>query len=127
MSRMCNRSEMRRGICIDKTEDGGATWTRQFKNELAGAFYDCFAFWSPTRGISHSDSVNGVFPDIRTEAGTHGRVSRQMQAALPGEASFAASGTCVATQGTNNAWIATGGAPSTHSGDHRWRGYLECS
>ena len=28
--------------------------------------------------------------------------------ALPGEASFASSGTCVATQGGKNAWIATG-------------------
>src|ERR1700751_6158535 len=54
---------------IYKTEDGGATWTMQFQNQLAGAFYDCFAFWTPRRGISHSDSVNGVFPDIRT---THG-------------------------------------------------------
>ena len=54
---------------IYKTEDGGATWTTQFQNQLAGAFYDCFAFWTPTRGISHSDSVNGVFPDIRTTDG----------------------------------------------------------
>src|SRR5271163_1422776 len=35
---------------IYKTEDGGATWTMQFKNELVGAFYDCFALWTPTRG-----------------------------------------------------------------------------
>ena len=47
---------------IYKTVDGGATWTMQFQNQLAGAFYDCFAFWGPKRGISHSDSVNGVFP-----------------------------------------------------------------
>src|SRR5947199_892511 len=33
-----------------------------------------------------------------------------MPPALSGEASFAASGTCVATQGGNNAWIATGGS-----------------
>src|SRR6202046_5368998 len=47
---------------IYKTEDGGATWTIQFTNLLASAFYDCFAFWTPERGITHSDSVNGVFP-----------------------------------------------------------------
>ena len=54
---------------IYKTVDGGATWTIQFKNETVNAFYDCFAFWTPNRGITHSDSVNGVFPDIRTTDG----------------------------------------------------------
>ena len=48
---------------IYKTVDGGATWTMQFQNQNPGAFYDCFAFWTPKRGIAHSDSVNGVFPD----------------------------------------------------------------
>ena len=51
---------------IYKTVDGGATWTVEFKNQLKNAFYDCFAFWTPDRGITQSDSVNGVFPDIRT-------------------------------------------------------------
>lgn len=55
---------------IYKTVDGGATWTIEFTNELAGAFYDCFAFWTPKRGLAHSDSVNGVFPELRTTDGT---------------------------------------------------------
>ena len=42
---------------IWKTTDGGATWTLQFQNQLVGAFYDCFAFWTPTNGVAHSDSV----------------------------------------------------------------------
>ena len=54
---------------IYKTTDGGATWTMQFQNQLVNAFYDCFAFWTPQRGIAHSDSVNGVFPDLRTRDG----------------------------------------------------------
>src|SRR5467141_4706544 len=54
---------------IYKTIDGGATWTMQFQNQNPSAFYDCFAFWTPKRGISHSDSVNGVFPDLRTTDG----------------------------------------------------------
>jgi photosystem II stability/assembly factor-like uncharacterized protein len=96
---------------IYKTVDGGANWTMQFQNQNPGAFYDCFAFWTPKRGISHSDSVNGVFPDLRTTNGeTWQDISANMPPALPGEASFAASGTCVATQGAMNAWIATGGA-----------------
>jgi len=114
---------------IYKTVDGGAHWTMQFQNQLAGAFYDCFAFWTPRRGISHSDSVNGAFPDIRTTNGrTWKSISANMPPALPGEASFAASGTCVATQGERNAWIATGGSTTarilaTHDGGDSWNAY----
>ena len=114
---------------IYKTVDGGATWTMQFQNQNPSAFYDCFAFWTPKRGISHSDSVNGVFPDLRTTDGTTWQdISSNMPPALPGEASFAASGTCVATQGGKNAWIATGGSTiarilSTRDGGDTWNAY----
>ena len=86
---------------IYKTTDGGYTWTEQFRNDLVGAFYDCFAFWTPTNGIAHSDSVNGVFPDLVTTDGMNWMsIANNMPPALPGEASFSSSGTCVATQGT---------------------------
>ncbi len=111
---------------IYKTVDGGATWTLQFQNQDPAAFYDCFAFWTPKRGISHSDSVNGVFPDLRTTDGSSWEdISANMPPALPGEFSFASSGTCVATQGGQNAWIATGGATvarilATRDGGDTW-------
>ena len=114
---------------IYKTVDGGNTWSLQFQNQTAGAFYDCFAFWTPNRGISHSDAVNGVFPDIRTVDGTTWQsISANMPPAQPGEASFASSGTCVATQGGMNAWIATGGASvarilATRDGGDTWNAY----
>jgi photosystem II stability/assembly factor-like uncharacterized protein len=114
---------------IYKTLDGGATWTIEFTNQTTNAFYDCFAFWTPDRGIAHSDSVNGVFPDIRTTDGTTWQsISANMPPALPGEASFAASGTCVATQGERNAWIATGGSKiarilATRDGGDTWNAY----
>lgn len=114
---------------IYKTVDGGATWTMQFQNQTLNAFYDCFAFWTPKRGIAHSDSVDGVFPDLRTLNGiTWQSISSNMPPALPGEASFAASGTCVNTQGGRNAWIATGGSTvarvlATRDQGNTWNAY----
>jgi len=111
---------------IYKTVDGGATWTMQFQNQTVGAFYDCMAFWTPMRGIVHSDSVAGKFPDLRTQNGTTwSGISENLPPALDGEFSFASSGTCVATQGGRNAWIATGGAATarvlaTRDGGNTW-------
>jgi photosystem II stability/assembly factor-like uncharacterized protein len=114
---------------VYKTTDGGAHWTIQFTNEDPNAFYDCFAFWTPDRGITHSDSGNGVFPDIRTTNGKSWEsIAGNMPPALPGEASFAASGTCIAAEGKTNAWIATGGATiarilATKDGGNTWKAY----
>src|SRR5207245_3534145 len=112
-----------------KTRDGGATWRIEFTNETVNAFYDCFAFWTPRRGIAHSDSVSGVVPDLRTTNGmTWESIATNMPPALPGEASFAASGTCSATQGQRNAWIPTGGSSvarilATRDGGNTWKAY----
>ncbi|MEO8726618.1 MAG: hypothetical protein ABI383_10915 [Acidobacteriaceae bacterium] len=114
---------------IYKTEDGGLTWTLQFENQNPNAFYDCFAFWTPRRGITMSDSVNGRFPVIRTTDGaTWQDIGDLLPPALPGEAAFAASGTCVATQGRQRAWIGTGGATearilATTDGGDTWNAY----
>ena len=114
---------------IYKTVDGGATWTIEFTNQTVNAFYDCFAFWNPHRGIAHSDSGNDVFPDLRTTDGTTwDSIAGNMPPALPGEASFAASGTCITTEGDRNAWIATGGSTvarilATRDGGDTWHAY----
>jgi photosystem II stability/assembly factor-like uncharacterized protein len=114
---------------IYKTTDGGKTWVLQFKNEREKAFYDCFAFWTPDRGITMSDAVNGVFPVIRTRNGeTWNFIGGKLPEAQAGEAAFAASGTCVATQGTNRAWIGTGGAAKarilrTTDGGDSWQAF----
>jgi photosystem II stability/assembly factor-like uncharacterized protein len=114
---------------IYKTVDGGKTWQLQFKNTIPSAFYDCFDFWSPNRGITMSDAVNGLFPVIRTRNGEDWRrIARKLPPAQAGEAAFAASGTCVATQGENRAWIATGAAEkarilATTDGGDTWKAY----
>lgn len=114
---------------IYKTEDGGANWAVQFRNQVYGAFYDCFAFWTPERAIAVSDSVNGMFPNLRTDDGkTWESISKNMPAALQGEGSFASSGTCIAKEGKSDAWVATGNGPSarvlaTHDGGTTWTAY----
>jgi photosystem II stability/assembly factor-like uncharacterized protein len=114
---------------IYKTEDGGAHWRIQFTNKTPNAFYDCFAFWTPDRGIAHSDAINGVFPDIRTFNGrTWHSIAKNMPPALKGEASFSSSGTCITTLGWQDAWIATGGSSvarilATRDGGDSWDAY----
>jgi photosystem II stability/assembly factor-like uncharacterized protein len=112
---------------IYKTEDGGDTWRLQFQ---AGAdprfFYDCFDFWTPNRGITFADGIDGRFPVIKTTNGRTWRdIGNQLPAAEAGEAGFAASGTCVTTQGGQRAWIGTGGATkarvlATTNGGDSW-------
>jgi len=114
---------------IYKTEDGGMTWSPQFMNEDPDAFYDCFAFWNQKRGITFSDSVDGRFPVIRTTDGeTWNDIGDDLPPAQNGEVGFAASGTCVATQGGKRAWIGTGGAAlarilATKDGGDTWTAY----
>jgi photosystem II stability/assembly factor-like uncharacterized protein len=114
---------------IYKTQDGGETWTMQFQNEDPDGFYDCFAFWTQKRGITMGDAIGGRFPVIRTTNGTNWMdIGDRLPAALPGEAAFAASGTCAATQGGQRAWLATGGAVrarilATIDGGDTWDAY----
>lgn len=96
---------------IYHTEDGGRTWQLQFKNQNPDGFYDCFAFWTPNKGLVMADAINGRFPVRRTLDGRFWvDIGDKLPTGLPGEAAFAASGTCVATQGQYNAWITTGGS-----------------
>jgi len=95
---------------IYKTEDGGANWTLQTQNEDPNGFWDCFAFWTPTKGLTMADASGGRFPVIRTLDGeTWQDIGDNLPAPLPpAEFAFAASGTCVATVGKKWAWIGTG-------------------
>ncbi|MGH7498398.1 MAG: WD40/YVTN/BNR-like repeat-containing protein [Gemmatimonadales bacterium] len=114
---------------IYRTDDGGKHWNMQFMNEDLKAFYDCFAFWDHQRGITMSDGVDGAFPVIRTTDGEHWkRIGGALPVAHSGEGAFAASGTCVATQGRGNAWIAAGGGGTarilaTADGGDSWTAY----
>ena len=98
---------------IYKTTDAGATWTLQFANADADAFFDAMAFWDADHGIAVSDSVKGAFVIITTEDGgkSWNRVpADRLPAALENEGAFAASGTNVTVFGTSHAWFGTGAA-----------------
>lgn len=111
-----------------RTTDGGATWTPIATNGDADGFWDGMAFWDKNNGILFGDPVKGRFQVYTTADG--GATWREVEArgldALPSEGAFAASGTCITVAGTNDAWIATGGASNSrvfHSSDRgrTWR------
>jgi photosystem II stability/assembly factor-like uncharacterized protein len=106
--------EAERGLArFFRTTDGGRTWTQVFSTTDTGVFFDAVRFWDDRHGIAMSDPVGGKLFLLRTEDGgaTWSRIPPAvLPPMLPGEAAFAASGQCVAVQGTSNVWIATGGA-----------------
>ena len=96
---------------IYKTTDGGKTWKTQFQNKNPKVFLDAFAFWDSTHGIAMGDPVDGRFFLLETTDGETWKPieNLQMPNAKAGEAAFAASGTCLITQGKNNAFLVSGG------------------
>ncbi len=104
------------------TADGGATWAQTFTNTDPNAFYDCAAFGDRQHGLAVSDPVDGKFRIIATSDGgqTWSVVDPAgMPAALPGEAGFAASGTCLVALGRDY-WLGSGGGATArvyHSRD----------
>ena len=103
---------------IYKTTDGGKAWKMQFKNTNEKAFFDAFAFWDKTHGIAMSDPVDDKYLLLETKDGENwnklgiGLVAKSKGKAVvakKGEAAFAASGTCLLTQGKNNIFLVSGG------------------
>lgn len=98
---------------IYKTIDGGTTWKLQFKNTNEKAFFDAIACWDKKNCIAMSDPVDNKFVLINTtDGGTTWKPmdTKKMPATKNGEAAFAASGTCLITQGKSNVFLVSGGA-----------------
>ena len=93
---------------IYKTTDGGASWILLATNLEPKGFWDCMSFWDPTHGIVIGDPVNGKFTIMTTIDGMTWQPIKGPPANKD-EGSFAASGTCVFTRGTREAWFGTGG------------------
>jgi len=90
----------------------GARWTTQFDTKQKGVFLDAISFWDDRHGIALGDPIDGRLFVLATDDGgaTWSRLPTDAAPSpLAGEASFAASGTCLAVQGSSNVWIVTGG------------------
>ncbi len=98
---------------IYKTTDGGKTWIEQFRNKNEKAFFDAIACWNKNKCIAMSDPVDKRFVLIETKNGGANWTpidTSKMPEAKEGEAAFAASGTCLITQGKSSAFLVTGGS-----------------
>src|SRR5437762_33035 len=77
--------------------------------------------WASGTHGTYVKTVDGKFQLIKTDNGKDWSAipAANMPAAIEGEGAFAASGTCLVTQGKKNVWFATGGAAARvfHSAD----------
>ncbi|HKS07789.1 MAG TPA: hypothetical protein VJR92_15910 [Gemmatimonadaceae bacterium] len=95
---------------IYKTANGGVDWTLQYTNPDTAAFYDCFDFWDADRGIVIGDAIQGRTIMLQTTSG--GKTWEpipytSLPRALPGEGSYASSGTCLIARSGGHAWVST--------------------
>ncbi|HEY4326150.1 MAG TPA: YCF48-related protein [Mucilaginibacter sp.] len=96
---------------ILKTTDGGSNWQMEYSNADTAWFFDAMDFADPKHGYVLGDPINGKFLLMETKnGGETWDMFKNRPDALPGEAAFAASGTClrlyngeidIATGGTN--------------------------
>jgi len=90
----------------------GTTWVEQFAEKDSGGFFDSMAAWDNEHAITIGDPIkHQLYVLVTSDGHTWTRVpTTDAPPTIPGEGSFAASGTCVVVNGSSNAWIVTGGA-----------------
>jgi photosystem II stability/assembly factor-like uncharacterized protein len=97
---------------IYKSEDNGKTWKIVYRNSYPDGFLDSIEFWDEKNGMAIGDPVGGKFDILLTsDGGSNWKEppGKNIPDAIPGEAQFAASGTCISVIGKDEAWIGTGG------------------
>jgi hypothetical protein len=96
---------------ILKTIDGGANWKVKYRNADTAYFLDAMDFSDKNHGYVLGDPINNKFLLLETkDGGETWNAIKDAPIALTGEAAFAASGTCLRTNGLIT--IVTGGASS---------------
>lgn len=92
-----------------KTIDGGANWEVKYKNTDTTYFFDAMDFTDAKHGFILGDPINGKFLLMETkDGGENWNAFKDAPVALPGEAAFAASGTCLRAIGSK-LYISSGG------------------
>lgn len=98
-----------------KTIDGGVSWQVKYKNTDTTYFFDAMDFADKLHGYILGDPIENRFVLMETkDGGEHWLLADNRPKALPGEAAFAASGTCLRVDSTNGIDIVTGGSRSRH-------------
>ncbi len=100
---------------ILKTMDGGANWQVKYRNMDTAYFFDAMDFAGNKQGYVLGDPIKNKFVLMETkDGGETWNPFKYPPNALPGEAAFAASGTCLRVDSTNQIDIVTGGRRSRH-------------
>ncbi len=95
---------------ILKTTDGGENWQVKYKNTDTAYFFDAMDFGTPKHGLVLGDPIKGKFVLMETnDGGETWSPFKNPPNALPGEAAFAASGTCLRIVQDTLIGIVTGG------------------
>jgi len=101
---------------IYKTTNGGKSWEQKYFTQKKGTFYDAMDFWDDKTGIAFGDAIDGRLLILRTFDGGDTWEELPFEnrpQALDGQGGYAASGTCLRTQGDKNVYIGLGGEEST--------------
>ncbi len=97
------------------TTDGGSSWQKIYENRDTAAFIDGIDFWDRTHGIVYGDPIGGHLLLLGTNDGGKTWTKHppeECPVMSDGEASFAASGTCIRCMKHKELIIATGGKVS---------------
>jgi photosystem II stability/assembly factor-like uncharacterized protein len=96
---------------IYRSTDGGSNWKITYQNQDPRVFLDALSFWDDQHGIVMGDPINNLLFLLRT---TDGGLTWNQTPAAPrieaGEAGFAASGTNAIARGSEQYFVALGGA-----------------
>jgi len=95
---------------ILKTINGGTTWQVKYRNTDSAYFFDAMDFAGKKHGIILGDPINNKWVMMETnDGGENWHPFKNPPIAQPGEAAFAASGTCLRFT-KNRITIVTGGS-----------------